>query len=287
MSEQAARAQFDRPVFIVSSPRAGSSMLFLSLAQAPGAFTIGGESHQLIEGVPGLHPFQRGWTSNRLTAEDATAPIAEELARRFHANLRDRDGVAPTGRVRLIEKTPKNSLRVPFLDRIFPDAQFVYLYRDPRETLASMIEAWTSGRFRTYPRLPGWRGLPWSLLLTPGWRDLNGLALPEIVARQWAATTDVLLADLAMLAPGRVHAIDYAAVTATPAKAMRALANAVGLVWDRAVATLPLSPTVVSVPRADKWRDRAEEIEGVLPVIAEPAAAARAILGRHDVVQER
>lgn len=259
-------------------------MLFLSLAQAPGAFTIGGESHQLIEGVPGLHPFQRGWTSNRLTAEDATAPIAEELARRFHANLRDRDGVAPTGRVRLIEKTPKNSLRVPFLDRIFPDAHFIYLYRDPRETLASMIEAWMSGRFRTYPRLPDWQGLPWSLLLTPGWRDLNGRALPEIVARQWATTTDVLLADLALLAPERVHAIDYAAVMQAPSDAMRALASRVGLAWDRPLSTLPLSPTVVSAPRADKWRAREQELAAILPVVAEADAAARAFLFRHDVI---
>lgn len=282
----AARGLFDRPVFIVSSPRSGSSLLFQTLAQAPGVFTIGGESHQLIEGVAGLHPFQRGWTSNRLLAADATPAVAEELARRFHADLRDRDGLAPDHRVRLIEKTPKNSLRVPFFDRIFPGARFLYLYRDPRETLASMIEAWQSGRFRTYPRLPGWTGLPWSLLLTPGWRSLIGRPLPEIVARQWAATTRVLTDDLAALALDRVHAIDYAAFIAAPAVALPRLAAALDLGWDTTPSDhLPLSPTVVSAPRADKWRTRAAEIESMLPLCVDADAAARGLLARFDVMR--
>jgi hypothetical protein len=92
--------------------------------------------------------------------------------------------------VRVLEKTPKNALRVPFIDRVFPQAHFVYLYRDVRETLASMIEAWQSGRFVTYPELPDWRGPPWSLLLVPGWRELAGKPVAEIVAAQWQATTD-------------------------------------------------------------------------------------------------
>ena len=39
---------FDRPMFIVSSPRAGSSLLFETLAQAPGLWTIGGEGHARV-----------------------------------------------------------------------------------------------------------------------------------------------------------------------------------------------------------------------------------------------
>src|SRR5690606_36855978 len=38
---------FDRPVFIVSPPRSGSTLLFETLAAAPGVFTIGDESHGL------------------------------------------------------------------------------------------------------------------------------------------------------------------------------------------------------------------------------------------------
>src|SRR6185436_7295920 len=106
------------------------------------------------------------------------------LKERFLAEVRDRDGNRPApgpAALRLLEKTPKNSLRVPFLARAFPDALFLYLYRDPRETISSMLDAWKSGRFATYPGLPGWKDLPWSLLLVPGWRELAGRSLAEIV----------------------------------------------------------------------------------------------------------
>jgi hypothetical protein len=177
---------FDRPVFIVSPPRSGSTMLFETLARAPRLFTIGGESHQLIEGVPQLSPESRGFESNRLLAQDAAPEVIDTLRGRFHEALRDReDQRPPPGRpVRMLEKTPKNSLRVPFLARVFPEARFIYLYRDPRQVLSSMIEAWQSGRFRTYPQLPGWSGPAWSLLLIPGWRELIGRPLHEIVAAQ-------------------------------------------------------------------------------------------------------
>lgn len=135
------RDWFDRPIFIVSTPRSGSTLLFETLAQAPGLFTVGGESHVLIERVSDFAPRLRGWTSNRLTAEDAAPEAVEQLAQSFHAELRDRDGQSPQERAKFLEKTPKNSLRVPFFDAAWPDAIFVYLYRDARQTLSSMIEA--------------------------------------------------------------------------------------------------------------------------------------------------
>ena len=62
---------FDRPIFIVSPPRSGSTLLFETLSAAPGIATIGGESHNLMEQVPAINPAARGWDSNRLTAADA------------------------------------------------------------------------------------------------------------------------------------------------------------------------------------------------------------------------
>src|ERR1051325_11259376 len=89
----------------------------------------------------------------------------------------------------MLEKTPKNSLRIPFLKTMFPDALFIYLYRDPRATMSSMLDAWRSNKFATYPALPGWTGHPWSLLLVPGWRSLIDKPLAEIVAHQWTTAT--------------------------------------------------------------------------------------------------
>jgi hypothetical protein len=273
---------FERPVFIVSPPRSGSTMLFETLARSPRVFTIGDESHQLIEGVPELSPQSRGFESNRLLAADATPALVETLRRRFYEALRDRDGRRPpTGQpVRMLEKTPKNSLRVPFLARVFPEAHFIYLYRDPRQVLSSMIEAWTTGRFRTYPQLPGWSGAAWSLLLVPGWRELIGRPLHEIVAAQWNAATRLLLDDLEALPVERCTIARYDALLADPTAQIRRLHAAVGLEWDEAQVSLRLSKYTVSPPDAEKWRRHAAEIEAVLPSLAEQIARAERFAAR-------
>lgn len=268
-----------RPVFIVSSPRSGSTLLFETLSRAPGLFTIGGESHRAIEAIPAFSVPARGWDSNRLDAGDARPQPVERLAETFYAALRDRDDKAPSGAVRMLEKTPKNALRVPFFDSVWPESMFVFLYRDVRQTLASMVEAWQSGYFRTYPRLPGWAGPPWSLLLVPGWRELIGRPLIEVVAHQWAITMDVLLDDLEALPQERVVAIDYAALLANPAKTIERLAGRLDLDWDQPLgAELPLSVTTVSKPAADKWRAIEGAITSIWPIVEAADARARAFV---------
>jgi hypothetical protein len=270
---------FDRPVFIVNPPRSGSSALFETIAAAPNLYTVGGESHAVIEGTTGLDIASRQFHSNRLIAADATPQIVAELRSRFAVQLRDRDGrpPPPQTRPRLLEKTPKNALRVPFLLRCFPEARFVFLYRDPRETLASMMEAWESGRFRTYPRLPGWTGQrQWSLLLIPGWRDLAPLPLGEIVARQWAVTMQTLLDDLEQAPRERWIAARYDAFVRDPSAEVGRICAAMDIALDRPIGqALPLSRHTVSAPAEDKWRAREGEIAPLMPrlaAIAERAA---------------
>lgn len=269
-----------RPVFLVSTPRSGSTLLFGTVVQSPDACSIGGESHGVFEGIRALHPAANGWHSNRLDAAQATPAVVAELARRFADKLAGRDGAPPAPHQRMVEKTPKNALRVPFLAAAFPGASFVYLHRAARPTLSSMIEAWQSGRFRTYPRLPGWTvPLPWSLLLVPGWRALHGRPLPEIVARQWAATTDALVADLAALPRRQVATLSYEAFLAAPQAEIARLCAALGLAWDRDLGLeLPLSPTTVSPPDAAKWRRHAPAIEAVAPLFAAAEQRAAAFL---------
>ncbi len=273
------REKIERPIFLVSSPRSGSTLLFETLAQAPDLFSPGGESHYLIEDIPELSVPAHDWDSNRLTAVDAAPATIEKLASDFYNALRNRDGRPAQGPVRMLEKTPKNALRVPFFDAVWPDSDYVFLYRDARQTLSSMIEAWMSGGFRTYPTLPGWKGHPWSLLLVPGWRDLQGLPLPEIAARQWKITMETLLGDLAGVPRERVHSIDYDEFVAEPQPAIAQLAASLGLGWDRALGTtLPFSKTTVSRPSADKWRRIESIIDQVWPIVADVDASARAFV---------
>ncbi len=263
--------RFDRPVFIVNPPRSGSSLLFETLAQAPGVYTIGGESHGLIEGVRGLGPLAQNFDSNCLSEEHARPEIVAELRERFSQQLRDRDGKpAPAGRVRMLEKTPKNALRIPFLAKVFPEARFIFLYRDPRQVLSSMMEAWESGRFITYKNLPDWNGeRQWSLLLTPGWRELAGKPLERIVAAQWASAAQVMLNDLEALPADRWSTARYDALMEDPNAEVARLCAASGWDWDRKLGSeLPIARHTVSKPDDNKWRARADAIDAVTPSIA-------------------
>jgi hypothetical protein len=258
---------FKAPIFIISPPRSGSTLLFETLAQAPNLFTVGGESHRIIEGLGPLTIDAHNFDSNRLDENDATPPVVNALRQRFASALRDRNGVAPReAPARMLEKTPKNALRIPFLVRVFPEARFIYLHREPAQTLNSMIEAWLSGRFRTYPDLPGWPSPPtWSLLLTPGWRQSVGKPLPQIVAAQYSACVTTLLDDLERIAPERRLICRYQTLAANWGAEIERICAAFGLDWDRPLTgPLPHSRYTVSAPDPEKWRSRAADINPML-----------------------
>ncbi len=263
---------YDRPVIVVAAPRSGSTALFETLAVTPQFMTVGGEAHWLVEGFRTLVPGAPGVSSNRLTAEHMTPELAVAMQARLTEKLRDgaEQPFANQDSVRLLEKTPKNALRIPFFDKMFPDARYVFLWRDPAENISSIMEAWKSGGWVTYPQLQGWDGPPWSLLLPPGWRDLNGKPLAEIAAHQWAETNRTILDDLSALPAERRHVVRYADFVADPAAVVRGIADFAGIEMDEALRertgkALPNSRYTLTAPAPDKWKKNAVEIEGILP----------------------
>ncbi len=228
---------FDRPVIILAAPRSGSTLLFETLAEARDVWTIGGESHQIIESIRPLNPKFGQVDSNRLTAEHADQKVISFLQSRFARYLRDREGreffhnrQIPT--LRFLEKTPKNSLRVPFMERVFPGALYIFLVRDVRSNLSSMMEAWRSRRWVTYPKLPGWKGPPWSLLLPPNWQAVNGRSIEEICAFQWESANRIILDDLQKLDRQRWTTINYQALLDDPKSAISSLCEFADLQVD-------------------------------------------------------
>lgn len=271
------------PLLLIAAPRSGSTLLFETLAASTRVATVGGESHELIEGLPELRPGAPGVNSNRLEARQATPGCISQLRERFAAALVDAAGrplgASPTARLetlRLVEKTPKNALRIPFLERVFPDARFVFLWRDPRENLASIVRAWQSGRWKTYNGLAGFDG-PWSLALPPGWRALSGRPLIEIAAFQWQAVNQVALQDLRALDPARWVAVEYRTLVAQPRLVIERLAAFGGLLQadgtldaglaHRLAAPLPASRQTLAPADPDKWRELESEIDSVLPAL--------------------
>jgi hypothetical protein len=287
---------FDRPLFILSAPRSGSTLLFETLALFPGVWTVGEESHELMEGLPALHPAACGYASNRLDATAATPTVTAALRERFARPLLDRDRRAyadlpetqrPPG-VRFLEKTPKNILRVPFLRAVFPGARFILLYRRPEETLSSMLEGWRGGRFTAYRPLPGWPHRAWKFLLVPGWENLIHRPLAEVVAWQWKMAYSTALADLAALPGENWMAVNYARLVSAPQESLARIAAFAAFEPDSRMEQhlahgLPLSSMTFSPPDPDKWRKHAGELAAVLPGLRGLVETIEALCSRsHD-----
>lgn len=276
-------AALERPVFVVSAPRAGSTLLYEILAEAEELWTCGGEDNGAIDGVGRLHVANRGFESHRLDSADATPEVARAVRCAFLSELRDRDGRrwAPDGPrpVRLLEKSPKGSLRIPFLNAVFPDAVFVHLERDARPSVSSIVEAWRHGGFTSIVDLPGWDGPEWSFLLPPGWRSLAGRPLGEVALAQWRSASGAIAADLARLPRDRSCVVHYDDLVAAPAVAVERVADAIGVRFGgrlaRAARRPRLSSTTVTPPSPVKWRT-SRDLRGLAFGTPEPRAPANA-----------
>jgi Flp pilus assembly protein TadD len=263
------------PLFIVAAPRSGSTLLFETLAKSDAICTVGGEAHWLVENIPELQPGMANVSSNRLTAEHVTERSRDFIISQIVEHLVDDTGtrIDAGGRRMFLEKTPKNALRIPFFDRIFPGARFVFLWRDPRQNISSIMEAWRSGRFITYKQLAGFAG-PWSLLLPPGYQQLSDRSVEEIAAFQWESANRIILNDLEMLDPKRWMSIDYASFLADPEGAVMRILDFAMVSPDPALmeylrAPLPRSRYTQTAPAAEKWRFNEAEVERVLPSVTE------------------
>ncbi|MFB6198695.1 MAG: sulfotransferase, partial [Halobacteriaceae archaeon] len=164
----------DRPVIIIGAPRSGTTILQRCLALHPSLWHLRAESHYILEGP--LHPNKLDRKSNRCAAEDIDGETVKYLRRRFYNEainisqvLKDPNWLFATsnlaGRVfsaamikalgtfskvkkpvsiRFLEKTPKNSLRVSLLNRLFPDALFVWNRRNPEDNIDSLVAGWNT-----------------------------------------------------------------------------------------------------------------------------------------------
>ena len=281
------RARLERPVFIVAAPRSGSTLLFETLAVSPQLCTVGGEAHWLVEGNAELRPGAPGVDSNRLDEQHVSDPIARSIEDSLWPRLMDsqrRPVTAALGKsLRWLEKTPKNALRIPFFDRLFPDALFVFLWRDPRENVSSIMEAWRTGQWITYPALDGWDG-PWSMLLPPGWRTLRGRPLEEIAAYQWRCTNSIILDDLVARPSDRWSVVAYEDLVRDPQSVIRRVCEFAGLEFDaelaaRTATALPASRYTLTAPVPGKWRANEAAVLRVLPSLEQTWRRLEALAG--------
>lgn len=253
-----------RPVFVIGAPRSGTSLLYAVLRASTHLAHWPGEAHEVWEAD--YHPALRGWDSNELRASDLTPRSAARIRRSFF--------LTAGATKRLVDKTPRNSLRVPFIDALFPDAHFVWLKRDGRDNVNSLLNAWRTPRYRTY-RLPEPHAIPgvdpmwWKFVLYPGWRaDVRG-PLETVCANQWATCNDQALGGLENIRPSRWTSVRYEDLVDRPVSELERLMARLDLPLEptvraraEAIGSTPIN--VVTPPEAGKWRrENPKEIEAV------------------------
>lgn len=201
-----------RPVFLISLPRSGSTLLQKMLAVSPRVCTVAEPWVMLPLGFMLRDEGTRAWyyhgTYRQALADllaelpggrDALVGLMGDLGRGLYGKL------AREGQTHFLDKTPRYYLIVPFLAEAFPEARFVFLFRHPLEVLASVFTTWCGNRIG--PRL---NGSYTDLMVGPGalaagCRDLKERALavhygdlvtePEATVKAVCAHADIPFQD--------------------------------------------------------------------------------------------
>lgn len=148
----------ERLVFILGAPRSGTSWIQNTLAAQAGWATVP-ELHYAVEV---LRPILKAWHRKADKLERALADVEgtgalgsrvigmpaslelEELIRALRAPIESlvERATAEFGPVDVfLEKTPSNSVLVPYLTEAFPDAYLLHVVRDPRTMVRSLRSA--------------------------------------------------------------------------------------------------------------------------------------------------
>ncbi|MCA1704922.1 MAG: sulfotransferase, partial [Actinobacteria bacterium] len=261
--------QLTEPIFIIGAPRSGTSLLYAILRKSSALRHWPGESHEIWEAD--YHPALRRWGSNQLGAEDIEEEAAERIRRAFFL---------VTGKHhRLLDKTPRNALRVPFVDALFPDARFIYIKRDGRENINSLINAWRSPRYRTY-ELPEPHAIPgvdpkwWKFVLYEGWRVDRRGPVEVVAAKQWIHSNEHALKAFVDVDAQRWIDLRYEDLVDHPVEEVGRVLGFLDLpyeaaVKDKAAATSTTPINTVTPPEPGKWRkENPKEINTIEQLIA-------------------
>lgn len=118
----------DRPIVVIGSPRSGTTLLGNLLGTHPLLAQL--EEPRLT------WKYGNDDKSDMLRASDARPEVCQHIRQKFTAAVRD------AARSRLIEKTPSNSLRMEFVDRVLPGCIFIHTIRDGVESVLSIRKFW-------------------------------------------------------------------------------------------------------------------------------------------------
>jgi hypothetical protein len=156
----------------------------------------------------------------------------------------------------VVEKTCANSLRVEFIDEIFPEAQFVFLVRDGRDVVASAMKRWVApldilyimrkARFVPLADVPHYasryfinrilqfyskeRKLSFWGPRFEGMKEaVRTKSLLEVCAEQWARCVQKSIEQMRDIESSRIYSLKYEDFVRSPASETEALAGFLGV----------------------------------------------------------
>ncbi len=269
-------AETDRPIFIVSPHRSGTTLLYGIL----GSHEKLGYYNRANRRVPN-HPRVALWMTKFGLADDpmeaqkiwdrfwdggddvmdeshATPEVTEWFRRSVEEVVRLR------GATRFVAKYPRLSMRMRWIDAIFPGAIFVHIQRDWRAVVNSTVARIEKRRARG----GGWFGVR-----IPGWKSMEDLSPERIAGRVFRIVTERIEEDGATFGD-RYIAVRYEDLCASPRDFVRDLADRCGLEWNAAFEQrVPESLTSANT----KWRERLDP-----HAVEEIRAEAPAFYGRYE-----
>jgi hypothetical protein len=280
-------------LIIIGAGRSGTNMLRDLLVQIPGLGTWPCDEINYI---------WRYGNARYPTDEFSPNQVTESNAAYIHRAF---DKVAKNqGIDQVVEKTCANSLRVGFVDSIFPDARYIYIVRDGRDVVNSAMKRWAApldlpyvlrkARYVPLGDMPyyGFRYL-WNHIYRLGsgagrqasWGPrfegmetaLRSQTLSEVCALQWRRCIERSDEDLAKISPARVHRLCYESFVEDPAAGINHLAGFL----DIQLSSVEISRMIqfVSAEHVGKWRSElsVEDQERVRPLI-------ESLLSAHEYV---
>ena len=270
------RPETPDPVFVIGCSRSGTTVTFEAIAASGRFLNFGYEIPQFWNGLYG--PLNNGWESEAAGPEQALPAHRDAALCFWYQRL---------GAGKVLDKTCINTMRVGYLHRLFPSAKFVFIHRDGRDNVSSMMDGWRHGRtdgafglahfFGAFPEpvaINGGEFLEWHFFLPPGWRAYNRASLEEVCAFQWVSANRLALDARAQIPDEQWIQLRYEDIFDRPVEMFREVFSRLDLTFDEAMraycASIDRRPAsiVKGPPKKQKWREHnPEAIERILPVI--------------------
>ena len=141
-----------KPVFIFCTPRSGSTLLQRLLVSHP-QIASASEPWILLPFINATKPENILASYSHQTSVKATNKFINKMPKGvYQAKLREfvlglYEAAATGNETYFLDKTPRYYYIIDEIAALFPEAKFIFLNRDPRDTLASVIDTWCNGGF--------------------------------------------------------------------------------------------------------------------------------------------